>query len=169
MLCTVISLWCPEFSFIIEATDRNRKPKRKKKGHLFRLMAFLPVGITSPTSREPEYTNTRGSAYWPFTLNTARNHWSKSSHDTNHLHLLNPSQHLLCWPAHTVTSQCSFMHFSTCVCVYVCEWMSECMNVSDPDINSVGTKLSSLPRTDVKTALGSARTRCEIIWGLLSR
>lgn len=168
MLCTVISLWCPEFSFIIEATDRNRKPKCKKKGHLFRLMAFLPVGITSPTSREPEYTNTRGSAYWPFTLNTARNHWSKSSHDTNHLHLLNPFTApimLTSTHSHIAVFVYAFQH----VCVCVCVWTSECMNVSDPDINSVGTKLSSLPRTDVKTALGSARTRCEIIWGLLSR
>lgn len=44
--------------------------------------------------------------------------------------------------------------------------MSACINVSDPDINCVGTKLCSLPLTDVKTGLISTRTCCEIIRGL---
>lgn len=46
-------------------------------------------------------------------------------------------------------------HFSACV--------SACINVFDPDINCVGTKLSSLPLMDVKMSLITARTCCEII------
>lgn len=71
---------------------------------------------------------------------------------------------LTCTKSHHSVRFCISVHLCVCVCV----WMSECMNVFDPDINSVATKLSSLPRTDVKTALKSARTCCKIIWGVLS-
>ncbi len=64
------------------------------------------------------------------------------------------------WPAHiyiTVFAQC----------LHVCECVSACINVFDPDINSEGTKLSSLPLADVKTGLMTTRTCCEIICRLL--
>lgn len=58
---------------MIEATEKSGGKKCVRE-HLFWLMESIPVDITSPTIRELEYTFTRGSAYWPFTLNTARNH-----------------------------------------------------------------------------------------------
>lgn len=135
--------------------------------HLFRLMESIPVDITSPTAREPEYTFTRGSAYWPFTLNTARKHWSKFSHDTNHLHLQYSTLHTTHYAELTSTNLHHSIRHNVGPCLHVCECVSACINVFDPDINSEGTKLSSLPLTDVKTGLITTRTCCWIIWRLL--
>lgn len=104
------------------------------------------------------FTFNMGNAYWPFTPSTSQRHWSKSSCDTNHLS--SPIQPPILaimthWPAHIYAAVFATVLAHVWISVTLC--VSTCINVFDPDINSVGTKLSSPPLTDVKTGLISTR------------
>lgn len=124
-----------ESSFLIEAIEINEKKVSKRTS--------IPVdGIYSSRHYTPDRLGARMHIHQrrcilAFTLNTARKHWSKSSYNTYHLYLLNPSCHLLCridrhifTPQHS--PQCRSMF--AFLCMVLCLHMYKC-TVFDPDRN----------------------------------
>ena len=112
---------------------------------------------------EPECTFTRGSAYWPL-LSIQLESTGANLHMI-HIICTYSSLHTIYYAGLTGThlhhsirhSAGPCLHFSASFCVCTC------INVFDPDTNSAGTKLSSLPVTDVKMSLITRRTCYEII------
>lgn len=124
-------------------------------------MESIPVDITPQTGWEPECTFTRGGAYWPL-LSIQLESTGANPHMT-HIICTYSTPHATFYAGLTGTYLHHSIRHNVGPCLHSCAWFCVCTCINVQYLTQIGTKLSTLPVTDVKTSLITRRTCYEII------